>query len=76
MCEKRKMYRTRALLKKKICAHSERIKFKMDKENLRDDENESEDEEDVMPALPDSDIDEMENQLMNIIFNYESEEYR
>ena len=48
----------------------------MDKENLRDDENESEDEEDVMPALPNSDIDEMENQLMNIIFNYESEEYR
>jgi hypothetical protein len=48
----------------------------MNKENFCDDENESEDDEDVMPALLDSDIDEMENQLINMDFNDESEEYR
>jgi hypothetical protein len=29
-----------------------------------------------MPALPDSDIDEMNNELINMNANYESEEYR
>ena len=48
----------------------------MEKENVCDDENDSDDEEKAMPALSDSDIDEMENQLININSNYESEEYR
>ncbi len=46
------------------------------KENFFDDESESEKEEKIMVALPDSDIDKMENQLININPNYESEEYR
>jgi hypothetical protein len=29
-----------------------------------------------MPALPDSDIDEMDNELINMNSKYESEEYR
>jgi hypothetical protein len=62
--------------KKYICANSERLEFKMDKENFFADENESEDEDDVMPALPDSDIDEMDNELINMNSKYESEEYR
>lgn len=48
----------------------------MNKENFCDDENESENDEDVMPALLDSDIDEMENALINMDLEYESEEYR
>ncbi len=48
----------------------------MDKENCFADENEIEDEDDVMLALPDSDIDEMENELINMNSKYESEEYR
>jgi len=48
----------------------------MEKENFFDDESDSEDEEKAMPALPDSDIDEMDNELINMNANYESEEYR
>ncbi len=48
----------------------------MNKENFRDDENESENDEDVMPALLDSDIDEIENEFINMDLEYESEEYR
>jgi hypothetical protein len=48
----------------------------MEKETFFDDENDSEDEEKGMVALPDSDIDEMENQLISINSDYESEEYR
>ncbi len=76
--DKRKKSRTKVNLmrKKYICANSERLEFKMDKENFFADENESEDEDDVMPALPDSDIDEMDNELINMNSKYESEEYR
>jgi hypothetical protein len=48
----------------------------MEKENIFDDESDSEDEEKAMLALPDSDIDEIDNQLINMNSNYESEEYR
>ncbi|CAF5043070.1 unnamed protein product, partial [Rotaria sp. Silwood1] len=43
----------------------------MEKENFCDNENDSEDEEKAMPALLDSDIDAMENQLVNINSNYD-----
>jgi hypothetical protein len=48
----------------------------MPKKTFFDDENDSEDEENGMVALPDSDIDEMGNQLISINSNYESKEYR
>lgn len=45
-------------------------------ENFSDDESFSEDDEKNMPVLPDSDIDEIETQLNELISKYESEEYR
>ncbi len=36
--------------RKNICACSERLEFKMEKENFFDDENKSEDEEEIMLA--------------------------
>jgi len=47
----------------------------MEQENFFEVESASKDEEKVMVALPDSDIDEMENQLINMNPNYENEEY-
>jgi hypothetical protein len=48
----------------------------MENENFSGDKNNSEYEEEVMLALPDSDVDELGNQLINMATNYESEEYR
>ncbi|CAF4390304.1 unnamed protein product, partial [Rotaria magnacalcarata] len=47
----------------------------MDKENVFDDESDSEDEGKVILNLPDSDVDEIEDQLNGIGLKYESEEY-
>ncbi|CAF3743998.1 unnamed protein product [Rotaria socialis] len=47
----------------------------MDKENVFDDESDSEGEEKIMLNLPDSDVDEIEDQLNGIGLKYESEEY-
>ena len=47
----------------------------MEKENIFDDDGYN--EEDIrMTALSDSDIDEVENLLIDVKLNYESEEYR
>jgi hypothetical protein len=48
----------------------------MDKENVFEDEDKSEDEEEIMSALPDSDNDELDNQLINMNTKDEGEEYR
>ncbi len=48
----------------------------VDKENVFENESDSEDEEKPMAALPDSDIDEIEDQLFKASLKYESEEYR
>jgi hypothetical protein len=48
----------------------------MEKENVFEDEDTSEDEEEIMSALPDSDIDELGSQLINMNTKHESEEYR
>jgi len=48
----------------------------MNKENFDDVENDNEEDENVMPALLDSDIDEMENELINMDIEDGSEEYR
>ena len=48
----------------------------MEKENFCDDGSESEDEDKTMGALSDSDIDEIEYQLISTNLNHESEEYR
>ena len=48
----------------------------MEKENFFDDESDREDEEKAIPAFPDSNIDEMENELIHINSKRESEEYR
>jgi len=48
----------------------------MNKENFDDVENANEEDENVMPALLDSDIDEMENELINMDIEDGSEEYR
>ncbi|CAF4843552.1 unnamed protein product, partial [Rotaria magnacalcarata] len=47
----------------------------MDKENFFDDESDSEDEERAMVALPDSDIDDIENQLKNMHPNDDDNTY-
>lgn len=62
--------------KENIYSWSERRKFKMDKENLFDDEEDIENQEEVMAALSDSDIDGMDDQLIHMNLKYESEEYR
>ena len=51
---------------KKYLYMFKRLEFKMEKENFFDDESDSEDEEKVMAAFPDSDIDEMKNELINM----------
>ncbi|CAF5016106.1 unnamed protein product, partial [Rotaria socialis] len=48
---------------------SQRLIFKMDKENVFDDESDSEGEEKIMLNLPDSDVDEIEDQLNGIGLN-------
>ena len=48
----------------------------MNKENCFDDENDNEDEKEVMAALSDSDIDEMDDQLIRMNMNYANEESR
>jgi hypothetical protein len=62
--------------REKFCACSERLKINMDKENVFEDEDKSEDEEEIMSALPDSDNDELDNQLINMNTKDEGEEYR
>lgn len=48
----------------------------MDKENFLDDESDSDGEERNILALPDSDIDGLEQRLIRMNPKYESEEYR
>ena len=48
----------------------------MDKENFFDDESNSEDEENPIVNLSDSDIDDIEDQLKKTSRQYDSEEYR
>ncbi len=50
--------------------------MEVDKENVFENESDSEDEEKPMAALPDSDIDAIEDQLFKASLKYESEEYR
>ena len=47
----------------------------MEKENIFDDDDDNE-EDKPMTALSDSDINEVENLLIDVKLNYESEEYR
>ena len=47
----------------------------MEKENIFDDDGDSE-EDKSMTALSDSDVDEVENLLIDVKLSYESEEYR
>ena len=54
---------------------SERLEFKMDKENFFDDESNSEDEENPIVNLSDSDVDDIEGQLKKTSWQYDSEEY-
>ena len=55
---------------------SERLEFKMDKENFFADESNSEDEENPIVNLSDSDVDDIEDQLNKTSWQYDSEEYR
>ena len=48
----------------------------MEKENVFEDENANEDEEEIMSTLPDSDFDEIGEELIKMNTKYESEEYR
>lgn len=48
----------------------------MEKRSVYDDSSDSDYDEEVMLALSDSDIDEVERQLSNAKLNNESEEYR
>ena len=76
--ENRESVQSESLFHKKenICARSERLEFNMNKENCFDDENDNEDEKEVMAALSDSDIDEMDDQLIRMNMNYANEESR
>ncbi len=79
LIHKKKVSRTTVYLmreREKFCACSERLKINMDKENVFEDEDKSEDEEEIMSALPDSDNDELDNQLINMNTKDEGEEYR
>ena len=48
----------------------------IEKENFSDDQSDNEDEEQAMTALPDSEVDEMENVLKSMTTNDGSKVYR
>jgi hypothetical protein len=52
------------------------ISFIMNNENVCVNESDSEDEGKLMHALPDFDVDDIVNQLLDANLDYESEEYR
>ena len=70
---------TRVPYKEQVLGEATRFRLtslKMNKENVCVNERDSEDEDKLMHALPDSDVDDIANQLLDANLDYESEEYR
>ena len=72
---------TRVPYKEQVLGEATRFRltltsFDMNKENFCVNESDSEDEDKLTHPLPDSDVDDIANQLLDANLDYESEEYR